>query len=189
MRKRWTAAGMLVAEQQLRRIIGYRELAKLVIAVERHATLAAPRTSTAPRSPSPLPSDRQLSGSPSKFHDDPDILYGWRRRYRAQCSGPCREPQGSSRRSRASPHSARLLTIAPTIAPSASSAGVGRQAARGCPVQRARRGPLGRAGRRWRLPRRASARSQAPRERADGARSASRSRYRALFRGLASCRR
>jgi putative transposase len=37
MRKRWTAAGMLVAEQQFRRIIGYRNLAKLVIAVERHA--------------------------------------------------------------------------------------------------------------------------------------------------------
>ena len=36
MRKRWTAAGMLVAEQQFRRIIGYRDLAKLVIAVERH---------------------------------------------------------------------------------------------------------------------------------------------------------
>jgi len=41
MRKRWTAAGMLVAEQQFRRIIGYRDLAKLVIAIERHATLAA----------------------------------------------------------------------------------------------------------------------------------------------------
>src|SRR3954468_17098732 len=41
MRKRWTAAGMLVAEQQFRRIIGYRHLAKLVIAVERHAIRAA----------------------------------------------------------------------------------------------------------------------------------------------------
>jgi transposase-like protein len=42
MRKRWTAAGMLVAEQQFRRIIGYRNLAKLVIAVERHALRVAP---------------------------------------------------------------------------------------------------------------------------------------------------
>jgi putative transposase len=42
MRKRWTAAGMLVAEQQFRRIIGYKDLAKLVIAIERHAILAAP---------------------------------------------------------------------------------------------------------------------------------------------------
>ena len=41
MRKRWTAAGMLVAEQQFRRIIGYRDLAKLVIAMERHALLVA----------------------------------------------------------------------------------------------------------------------------------------------------
>jgi transposase-like protein len=41
MRKRWTAAGMRVAEQQFRRIIGYRDLATLVIAVERHALHAA----------------------------------------------------------------------------------------------------------------------------------------------------
>ncbi len=40
MRKRWTAAGMLVAEQQFRKIIGYRDLATLVIAVERHALRA-----------------------------------------------------------------------------------------------------------------------------------------------------
>jgi putative transposase len=41
MRRRWTAAGMLVAEQQFRRIIGYRDLAKLVIAIERHAIFTA----------------------------------------------------------------------------------------------------------------------------------------------------
>jgi transposase-like protein len=41
MRKRWTAAGMLVAEQQFRRIIGYRHLATLVIAIERHTILLA----------------------------------------------------------------------------------------------------------------------------------------------------
>ncbi len=43
MCKRWTAAGMLLAEQQFRRIIGYRDLAKLVIAIERHALTAAPK--------------------------------------------------------------------------------------------------------------------------------------------------
>jgi len=43
MRKRWTAAGMLIAEQQFRRIIGYRDLAKLVIAIERHAMRVAPK--------------------------------------------------------------------------------------------------------------------------------------------------
>src|SRR5439155_14828629 len=41
MRKRWTAAGMLEAERQFRRIIGYRHLADLVIAIERHALRAA----------------------------------------------------------------------------------------------------------------------------------------------------
>ena len=46
MRKRWSAAGMLVAEQQFRRIIGYRDLATLVIAIERHAARTAPRPST-----------------------------------------------------------------------------------------------------------------------------------------------
>ncbi len=46
MRKRWTAAGMLVAEQQFRRIIGYRDLAKLVIAIERHADRVKAATAT-----------------------------------------------------------------------------------------------------------------------------------------------
>ena len=41
MRRRWTTAGMLVAEQQFRRIIGYRDLAKLVIAIDRHTLAAA----------------------------------------------------------------------------------------------------------------------------------------------------
>jgi hypothetical protein len=49
MRKRWTAAWMLVAEQQFRRIIGYRDLADLVIAVERHAVHAAPKQHRPPR--------------------------------------------------------------------------------------------------------------------------------------------
>jgi putative transposase len=43
MRKRWTAAGMLLAEQQFRRIIGYRDLAKLVNAIERHALATSPQ--------------------------------------------------------------------------------------------------------------------------------------------------
>jgi transposase-like protein len=43
MRKRWTAAGMLQAEQQFRRVIGYTDLSKLVIAIERrHLTLQNP---------------------------------------------------------------------------------------------------------------------------------------------------
>jgi hypothetical protein len=35
MALRWTAAGMLEAERQFRRVIGYRDLGKLAIAVER----------------------------------------------------------------------------------------------------------------------------------------------------------
>ncbi len=38
MALRWTAAGMLEAEQQFRRVIGYRDLAKLAVAVERDLT-------------------------------------------------------------------------------------------------------------------------------------------------------
>lgn len=34
MRLRWTAAGMLEAERQFRRIIGYRDLAKLATQIE-----------------------------------------------------------------------------------------------------------------------------------------------------------
>jgi hypothetical protein len=54
MRKRWTAAGMLVAEQQFRRIIGYRDLATLVIAVERHAILVAPKNPDRQEIPEPV---------------------------------------------------------------------------------------------------------------------------------------
>jgi putative transposase len=40
MRKRWTAAGMLQAEAQFRRIMGYSDLAKLVTRIEhRHLLL------------------------------------------------------------------------------------------------------------------------------------------------------
>ena len=41
---RWTAAGMLEAEQQFRRIIGYQDLAKLAARVEREVTLPQPNT-------------------------------------------------------------------------------------------------------------------------------------------------
>ncbi len=51
MALRWTAAGMLEAERQFRKIIGYRDLATLVIAIERdhdrrHHSHDAARTST-----------------------------------------------------------------------------------------------------------------------------------------------
>jgi hypothetical protein len=43
---RWTAAGMLEAEAQFRKIIGYRDLAKLAVAVE--CEVAAKREANAP---------------------------------------------------------------------------------------------------------------------------------------------
>jgi transposase-like protein len=46
MRLRWTAAGMLEAERQFRRIIGYRDLARLAVAVEREVASAPPPSPT-----------------------------------------------------------------------------------------------------------------------------------------------
>ena len=51
MRLRWSAAGMLEAERQFRRIIGYRDLAKLALAVEREVVREP--TITAPPNPAP----------------------------------------------------------------------------------------------------------------------------------------
>jgi putative transposase len=45
---RWTAAGMLEAKQQFRKIIGYPDLAKLAVAVERD--VAARRAADTPTS-------------------------------------------------------------------------------------------------------------------------------------------
>jgi hypothetical protein len=39
---RWTAAGMLEAEQQFRRVVGHTDRAKLAVAVEREVTLPQP---------------------------------------------------------------------------------------------------------------------------------------------------
>ncbi len=81
MRKRSTAAGILQAEQQFRRIVGYSDLATLVTAIKhRHLAVKTPtrhdppRRRPPPRMPiSSLPSDITIPmGSPSKFHDEPD---------------------------------------------------------------------------------------------------------------------
>jgi transposase-like protein len=40
---RWTAAGMLEAEQQFRRVVGHAEIAQLAVAVEREVTLHQPQ--------------------------------------------------------------------------------------------------------------------------------------------------
>ena len=54
MALRSTAAGMLETEKQLRRTTGYRDLAKLAIAIERD--LARPRQSDVSHTPRPLSS-------------------------------------------------------------------------------------------------------------------------------------
>jgi putative transposase len=48
---RWTAAGMLEAERQFRRVIGYRDLAKLALAVERDRHRHRHRQPTAAQTP------------------------------------------------------------------------------------------------------------------------------------------
>jgi len=57
---RWTAAGMLEAERQFRRIIGYRDLAKLAVAVEREVSARSPVPTPTPE---PLPSDRHRTAA------------------------------------------------------------------------------------------------------------------------------
>jgi len=54
MRKRWSAAGMLEAERQFRRIIGYRDLAKLVSAIERDTPRDELHTTPAKEDPKPV---------------------------------------------------------------------------------------------------------------------------------------
>jgi len=54
MALRWTAAGMLEAERQFRRIIGYRDLATLAVAIERdlaRTTVPSPTEEAATRRP------------------------------------------------------------------------------------------------------------------------------------------
>ena len=43
---RWTAAGMLEAERQFRRVIGYTDLPRLAVAIERRLRLPQPNTAT-----------------------------------------------------------------------------------------------------------------------------------------------
>jgi hypothetical protein len=48
---RWTAAGMLEAERQFRKIIGYKHLATLALAVERDVTAGRAATNRSTTSP------------------------------------------------------------------------------------------------------------------------------------------
>ena len=80
---RWTAAGMLEAEQQFRKIIGYSDLAKLAIAVERD--LAAQRAADHHHDPRGGRYARHrltnhTRTAVTKFHDGRDNLLATRRR-------------------------------------------------------------------------------------------------------------
>ena len=55
MALRWTATGMLEAERQFRRIIGYRDLAKLCVAIESDISGGAITASTVTASALALP--------------------------------------------------------------------------------------------------------------------------------------
>ncbi len=70
MALRWTAVGMLEAERQFRRIIGYQQLATLALAIERE--LASSMTTEEVATPPSLHSYRK--GPLSKFYDERDIL-------------------------------------------------------------------------------------------------------------------
>ena len=71
---RWTAAGMLEAEQQFRRIVGYQELAKLATAVEREVTLPQAQHRFDRRGSYRRTSVVTNPGPPPKFHAVRDIL-------------------------------------------------------------------------------------------------------------------
>jgi hypothetical protein len=73
MALRWTAAGMLEAERQFRKVVGYRDLAKLAVAIERDLARATSKTRPRRRLSSSMP-DRQTGTAVAKFHDERDIL-------------------------------------------------------------------------------------------------------------------
>jgi transposase-like protein len=61
MRKRWTAAGMLQAEQQFRRVVGYSDLPRLITAIEhRHLTLKSQNLTARPQEVT-ITTDAQLA--------------------------------------------------------------------------------------------------------------------------------
>ncbi len=73
---RWTAAGMLEAETQFRKVVGYSDLAKLALAVEATSPPSArPFTPRARRTPaSPSPCNHHTRSPPRNFHGERDNL-------------------------------------------------------------------------------------------------------------------
>ena len=120
MALRWTAAGMLEAERQFRRIIGYRDLAKLVIAIERTTSTrthrpdpdrggryARHRLTVTPGPPSEVP---RRAGHPRTSHATPSLaVTGWEAHRSLMLGG--------LRRSRQEPGRARRGLTSPPPAP------------------------------------------------------------------------
>jgi len=72
---RWTAAGMLEAERQFRKIIGYRDLATLVVAIEPAGDVRSTPLALRPRRPlSASPPDHHTGTAAPKFHGARIIL-------------------------------------------------------------------------------------------------------------------
>lgn len=65
---RWTAAGMLEAERQFRKIIGYTHLAALAIAVERDVAAARATTSRSSTPPSPTTTTTEPAATLAAAH-------------------------------------------------------------------------------------------------------------------------
>ncbi len=65
---RWTAAGMLEAERQFRKIIGYTHLAALAIAVERDVAAARATTSRSSTRPSPTTTTTEPAATLAAAH-------------------------------------------------------------------------------------------------------------------------
>jgi hypothetical protein len=84
MALRWTAAGMLEAERQFRKIIGYRDLATLVVAIEREHEPSPSRRCRSHLDQGGRYRPHRLTitlGPPPKIHGARDIL--WRNHERA----------------------------------------------------------------------------------------------------------
>ena len=65
---RWTAAGMLEAQRQFRRVIGYPQLAKLTVAVERDIARHTLTDTSAPEVAASASEIISLRRPPPKFH-------------------------------------------------------------------------------------------------------------------------
>jgi hypothetical protein len=74
MALRWTAAGMLEAERQFRKIIGYHDLATLVVAIERDRRRHSVDAARTPTQEAYRPHRLTITPGPQPNHGSRDIL-------------------------------------------------------------------------------------------------------------------